>query len=242
MLKKLLLFLSLLIFSAQDGFSQKGFDKVARADSLYELHKYTESFLLFQEALEKDHVTSPAMLLKMAFIKEGLSDYSNALYYLNLYYLQTHNKRALRKMEEIAKEYSLSGYNYTDKEFFMNFFYRYYLQIVLMVVVITIAIFSYLVYKRKKLHVRPGMSVINLVIAIIILFFMVNFGRSYRAGIIVQHNAYLMEGPSSGSDLKEIVDKGHRVRILGHEDVWVRILWMEDVAYIRETQIREIGL
>ena len=231
-----------MLLLSHNGFSQKGFDKVVQADSLFDQHKYTESFQLYQEALEQNHVTSPAMLLKMAFIKEGLSDYSNALYYLNLYYLQTHNKRALRKMEEIAKEYSLFGYNYTDKEFFMNFFYRYYLQIVLFIAAFTFLIFSYLVYKKRKLHARPGMSIINLIIAIIVLFFILNFGRSYRAGIIVNQNAYLMEGPSSGSDLKEIVNKGHRVRILGHEDVWVKISWMDDVAYIRETQIREIEL
>jgi len=42
--------------------------------------------------------------------------------------------------------------------------------------------------------------------------------------------------------MKEIVDKGQRVRILGHEDVWVKISWMDEIAYIRETQIREIEL
>ena len=124
----------------------------------------------------------------------------------------------------------------------MNFFYRYYLQIVLGVMAITLLVFTYLVYKKRKLRDRPGMSVINLLITVILLFFMVNYGRSYRAGIIVKQDAYLMKGPSSGSDLKEIVDKGHRVRILGHEDVWVKIRWMDDIAYIRETQIREIGL
>ena len=241
MLRKLPIFLPVLLI-VHSSIAQKGLDKVAKADSLFNQQKYTESFQLYQEALEKDHITSPAMLLKMAFIKEGLSDYSNALYYLNLYYLQTHNKRALRKMEEIAKEYSLFGYNYTDKEFFLNFFYRYYYQIVMIVVVTTLLIFAYLVYKKRKLRVKPGMSVINLVIAIILLFFMVNFGRSYGAGIIVEQNSYLMKGPSSGADVKEIVDKGHRVRILGHEDVWVKIQWMDDIAYIRETQIREIRL
>ena len=241
MLRKLPIFLFVLGI-IHNSFAQKGAEKVTKADSLFLQQKYTESFQLYQDALENHHVSSPAMLLKMAFIKEGLSDYSNALYYLNLYYLQTQNKRALRKMEEIAQEYSLFGYNYTDKEFFLNFFYRYYYQIVLIVVVTTLLIFTYLVYKKRKLRINPGMSIVNLVIAIILLFVIVNFGRSYRAGIITEPNAYLMKGPSSGADVKEIVDKGHRVRIIGHEDVWVKIRWMDDIAYIRETQIREIRL
>ena len=233
-------FLSL--FSLQWVEAQKSFEYVKIADSLFARQMYTESFQYYQTALEKNHVASPAMLLKMAFIKEGLGDYSNALYYLNLYYLQTHNKRALRKMEDLANEYNLYGYHYTDKEFFLNIFYRYYFQLVMFVIVLAFLAFSYLVYKKRKLRMRPGMSVLNLVMMLIVLFFMVNYGRSYRAGIIIKQNAYLMQGPSSGADLKEIVNKGHRVRILGKEDVWVKIRWLDDVAYIRENQIREIEL
>jgi hypothetical protein len=51
------------------------------------------------------------MLLKMAFVKEGLGDYSNALYYLNLYYLKTYDKKVLKKMENLAERYhKLEGY------------------------------------------------------------------------------------------------------------------------------------
>ena len=242
MFKKLLFFIGLSLFTCHFTIAQNSFRNVKIADSLFSQQKYTESFNFYQTALMEDRVTSQAMLLKMAFIKEGLGDYSNALYYLNLYYLQTHNKKALRKMEDIAKEYSLYGYHYTDKEFFLNVFYRYYVQLVLLVSAMAFVLFAYFVYKRRKLHAKPLMSVIYLMITLIILLFMVNFGRSYQAGIIIKQNAYLMDGPSSGANLKEIVDKGHRVSILGREDVWIKIRWLEDVVYIRENQIREIGL
>ena len=42
------------------------------------------------------------MLLKMAYIQEGLNHVGQALYYLNLYYLASKDKSVLGKMEELA--------------------------------------------------------------------------------------------------------------------------------------------
>ncbi len=56
----------------------------------------------------------PAMLIKMAYIKEGLGDYTSALLYLDGYYKHTANKRAIAKMSELASENSLDGYEYSD--------------------------------------------------------------------------------------------------------------------------------
>ncbi|MGB3465691.1 MAG: hypothetical protein WBA74_10490, partial [Cyclobacteriaceae bacterium] len=55
-------------------------DRLTTADSLFQAKKYTESFELYEQIIVEDMAYSPAMLLKMAFIKEGLGDYSNALY------------------------------------------------------------------------------------------------------------------------------------------------------------------
>ena len=43
------------------------------------------------------------MLLKMAYIQEGLEQYPEALYYLNLYYNQNPSKKVLAKMETLAE-------------------------------------------------------------------------------------------------------------------------------------------
>ena len=70
-------------------------ETLAIADSLFEARKYTESFKIYQE-IHGQNQGSPSMLLKMAFIKEGLDDYPAALYYLNQYYLFTSNERQHR--------------------------------------------------------------------------------------------------------------------------------------------------
>ena len=232
---KLILILSLITVNAQDN--ARDLDV---ADSLFNERKYTQSFEIYDRIMKSENRTSPAMLLKMAYIKEGLGDYSNALYYLNLYYLQTHNKRALRKMEDVAKKYNLEGYKYTDVEFFMNVFYRYYSAIVYGLSGLVFILIGYMVYKKLRMKVNPGFSLFYLFIVVGLLFYVVNFGKRYQKGIIISPDTYLMDGPSSGAKLIAIADMGHRVHVLGKDDVWVKVEWEGSTAYIKENNILQI--
>lgn len=210
------------------------------ADSLFNLRKYTQSFEIYERIVNTGQETSPAMLLKMAYIKEGLGDFSSALYYLNLYYLQTHNKRALRKMEDLAKKYGLTGYDYTDVEFFMNVFYKYYSTIIYVLSAFCIILIGYMVFKKFRWKVNPGFSFFYLIFIIGLLFYVVNYGKKYQKGIIINPETYLMDGPSSGSKLVAIADIGHRVQVLGKEDVWVKIRWEGNPVYVKENNLLEI--
>ena len=232
---ELIIVLSLITVKAQDNARDLEF-----ADSLFNERKYTQSFEIYDRILKSENLTSPAMLLKMAYIKEGLGDYSNALYYLNLYYLQTHNKRALRKMEDLAKKYNLEGYKYTDVEFFMNVFYRYYSAIVYGLSGLVLILIGYMVFKKLRMKVNPGFSLFYLFITVGLLFYVVNFGKSYQKGIIISPDTYLMDGPSSGAKLIAIADIGHRVHVLGKDDVWVKVEWEGSTAYIKENNILQI--
>jgi tetratricopeptide (TPR) repeat protein len=214
--------------------------ELARADTLFNEKKYTQSFEIYQHLLRSERRASPAMLLKMAYIREGLGDYANALYYLNLYYLRTNNKRALRKMEDIAKKYDLQGYRFTDLEFFLNIFHRYYFTVVLSLSSLLVLLLSYMLYKKQRLHEKPGFSLFYTILTLLILFYVVNLGKSYHQGIIIHPDTYLMAGPSAGSKLIGIVDQGHRVKVKGKKDVWVKVEWEDQEAYIRENNLLQI--
>jgi len=207
------------------------------ADSLYEQKKYTESFGLYHSILEAHHHYTPQMLLKMAFIKEGLREYSQALYYLNMYYLHTTDKKALAKMEELAKTHRLEGYEYSDFEFFMMIYRKYSNQITYGLLAICIFLFAYIIRQKIKLQVRPTLSGIALTFLLAVLFYHINFSDDYKKGIIIGDNAYLMESPSSGADLAAIVEDGHRVDVVSQKDVWVEIKWKGDKVFIRENNI-----
>lgn len=238
--KNIILFVCTSLFIVNYVLAKDDSKDLAIADSLFNLQKYTQSFEIYDSIMRADNLTSPSMLLKMAYIKEGLGDYSNALYYLNLYYLRTHNKRALRKMEDLARKYNLEGYKYTDMEFFMNIFYRYYSSIVYGLSALVVLLLLYMLYVKLRLKVNPGYSLFYLIIIVGLLFYVVNFGKRYQKGIIINPEAYLMDGPSSGAKLIAIADIGHRVKILGKEDVWVKISWEGNPAYVKENNILQI--
>ncbi|MEL7002388.1 MAG: hypothetical protein AAFN93_06605 [Bacteroidota bacterium] len=133
------------------------------ADSLFRSQKYTESFELYDSLLNYSRVSSPSMLLKMAFIKEGLGDYSNAEYYLNLYYLRTSDRKALTKMEELASSNALNGYDFNDWEWVKTIFFKYfdYLSYFLLALAIMLlAIMYYQKFKVNDLSVAPGIFLV----------------------------------------------------------------------------------
>ena len=182
------------------------------------------------------------MLLKMAFIKEGLGDYTNALYFLNLYYLQTYNKRVLKKMENLAEQNQLAGYNYDDAEFFLNLYHQYQLQVDLLIFSLILLFFAYLVYLRrssKSLSLTPQIVLISI---LVLLFVANNFGRERTKAIVTTSNSYLMKGPSPGSDVIQVLAKGHRVEIKGQNDVWTKISWNDYDGYVKTFNLKPIKL
>lgn len=241
-LKLLILFLICFVTISFTGLSNAPKGKLLLADSLFQQKKYTQSFELYEDIYTNDQKASSAMLLKMAFIKEGLGDFTNALYYLNVYYLKSYDKRALKKMENLAEQNKLSGYNYDDVEFFLNLYHQYQLQIDLILLSLALLVFGVLSYQKrsnKQISRSSGISYVGL---LVVLLFINNFARERPQAIITTAEVYLMKGPSPGSDVVDKVTKGHRVDILGHDDVWVKISWNDQDAYIKSFDLKPVTL
>lgn len=224
------------------AFCNTPIEKMQLADSLFSEKKYTQAFELYEDIQNSDQKTSPAMLLKMAFIQEGLGDFSNALYYLNLYYLKTYNKKTLKKMENLAEQNKLSGYNYDDVEFFLNIYHQYRLHVDLFIIGLAFMFFGILYYQKRTQRVTSNVPGIAYGCLLIILLFINNYGREHTKALITTSNAHLMKGPSPGADVIDVIAKGHRVEILGKDDVWVKISWNDDEAFIKAINIRPIKL
>lgn len=210
------------------------------ADSLFEAKKYTESFMIYQSIFEIGDKASPAMLLKMAYIKEGLEDYGNALYYLNLYYIQTNNDKVLAKMKELAANNGISGYQYSEFELLVNYFHKYYYYILILIFVFSVLVFIIIVYQKIKKNKKATTPAIVYVFLLAIFFYMINFGKDNHQGIINTSHAYIMSGPSSGSDVIDILDQGHKVTIVERYDVWLKIKWNHQTAYTKAKNVKPI--
>ncbi|GGK56797.1 SH3 domain-containing protein [Rufibacter glacialis] len=210
---------------------------LSKADSLYNQHKYTQALGIYEQLLAEERVYSPQMLLKMAHIQEGLQQYTQSMHYLQLYYSKHPSRSVLRKMEEVGLQQHLSGYEYTDWNFFKTQFYKYYsqiLELLLVGAVITITLLVINWSKRKPIGARAK-SLFLMYMAF--LFYFANFLSLDQQGIIQNSNVPIMTAPSAGAGLVATVGTGHKVNITGEEDIWYRIEWEDQTAYIRKNNL-----
>ncbi|GAA0890371.1 hypothetical protein GCM10009122_00490 [Fulvivirga kasyanovii] len=238
---RILCTLLLLTFAGAIQAQDQTDEALLQADSLFLSKKYTESFDIYQHLLEKERLTSPAMLLKMGFIKEGLGDYTNALYYINLYYLQTADRKALDKMEELAKARDLQGYGYGDFDFFKTVFFKFFDTIVIVLLALALMLVAVMVYRKKKYNRKPVVAGVFAIITLALLFYTLNFGRDYHKAIITQSNTYIMDGPSAGAEVVAIVGKGHRLPVKGQKDIWTQTEWNGQTVFIKEDKLKKIS-
>lgn len=234
-----LLFLGI-FFSPKLALSQGVTERLNEADSLFNQRRFTQALEIYEEIAEVEQQASPAMMLRMAYIYEGLEDLSGALYYLDQYYKTTSNKKVLVKMQELADKNSLEGYETGDIDFILNFMRRFRFLLALVFVALGALILAMMLRKKKKHNVfSPGLTT-GLVLSLSAVFYLVNLAGSKEKAIISSANAYLMTGPSAGSSLVEVVGEGHKVEIIDQQDVWTKIKWRGATAYIRENQLNQL--
>ena len=231
----------LCLLASHSSLAQTSHFRLKTADSLFQAKRYTQSLTHYEEILRQRQYT-PAMLLKMAYVNEGLNEIGDAMYYLNLYFLATHDKSVLEKMDELAAKYDLQGYEITDSERFWSFYLENHLYISLALAALAILLLSIMYHTRMRLHTRPVTSGIFLFLLLLVLFVHEQYGSHRSRGIIAQGTTYLMEGPSAGASVVEIVGDGHRVDVLGKNDVWLKIRWDDDIAYVKEGALRPVRL
>ena len=234
-----ILIISVLFFSAVEGAQvENQAELLTQADSLFSSQKYTESFEIYERILEENKNASSQMLVKMAFIKEGLGDYSNALFFLNKYYHQTADKKAQSKMKELADEHELEGYAVTDYKLFKGIFSKHYVAINVMVFSIALFLVGVVIYRKFKSKSNATPYAILSVLLLLIFFWILNFQMKATQVIVMDDHAYLMSGPSGGSDLVDVVKKGHRLDVLTEEGIWTKVEWLGEEAYVRNSRIK----
>ncbi|WKN42095.1 SH3 domain-containing protein [Tunicatimonas pelagia] len=213
---------------------------ITEADSLYKLRQYTESFRLYEQLFYEKQQASPAMLLKMAFIQESLDEYSEALYYLNEYYQATSDELAIEKMRELSTEHQLRGYEYTDYDLFYNLLRKYRYFIIFGIIAILLVSLAYTAFRKSEHQSRFNGLRLGMLVAIGLLFYVTNYSVGPSLAIIMNDYVPIMNGPSSGADVVYITEKGHRVQVEGEDDVWAKIEWNGETAYIRQSNLRPI--
>ncbi len=205
------------------------------ADSLFYAKKYTTAFEQYDSAYQTG-VVSPSMLLKMAFIKEGLGDHTLALYYLNAYYKLTSNRATLTKMQELAAKNNLSGYEVEDRHFFLNALSKFDLEIQSVLAALILLLSAAIYRSKKRGEMAIGLPVIQLLLVGALLT--VSNGWFVPKQAIISTSTFLMTAPSAAAEPVTEVKKGHLVEIVGQSEAWVKIKWEGKDVYIRHAKIK----
>ncbi|WP_460880634.1 SH3 domain-containing protein [Pontibacter rugosus] len=213
---------------------------LAKADSLFLTQYYSEAFELYEQILEEEQYYSPQMLLKMAYIKEGLHDYTDAMYYLHMFYTKEPSRSTLKKMEELAQVHRLQGYEYSDLQFFKTQFSKYYMRLLeamLLIAVVTVTVVLILLRRGRRFD-KPFK--IGLTVYLLFILYYVNFLSLGEAGIIRNDHVAIMSAPSAGANWMATASQGHKVPITGEQDIWYEIKWKGEKAYIRKSNLLEL--
>lgn len=212
-------------------------DALANADSLFNEQKYTEAYEKY-DSLFQNNQASNAMLLKMAFIQDGLGNYSEALFYLDTYFQASADRSVIAKIEELAEANNLEGYGYDDTDYFQALVKKYKLYFILLLSAIMLLMLSY-VFRKTNQKERPMAAGVIQFIVVFLLFAIINFQASPEA-ILISNETLLRSGPSAGAEPIEKLQKGHKVKVLDKDEVWTQILWDGREVYVRNGKLRII--
>jgi tetratricopeptide (TPR) repeat protein len=242
LLKILISTIPLIITAIAPSYSQTFEYRLKTADSLYRAGRYTQSMDHYQEIF-KNKQYSPAMLLKMAYVEEALNNVGEAMYYLNLYFLATNDEAALEKMETLAGKYDLTGYQRSDADLIAASFYKNYrdeisLALASLVIFLFTMLFVLRVRRKRKAY---GLAVV-ITLVLVSLFVHVNISELTRQAIITGARTYIMDGPSPGAQLIQIVSDGHRVEVVGKDDVWLKIRWDGNIVFVKQNSLLPLEL
>jgi hypothetical protein len=228
---------SILFFSQSLCHAQN--EKIVRADSLFKAKQYTQSLELYQSVFN-DKKYTPAMLLRMAYINEGLGKVGATLYFLKLYHLATGDDHALKKTEELAAKFKLTGYEEDtsgkmQRGIITNAIW---IQAGLSLALLIIAIAIFFQQKQSR---RPWELQAAFILVVGVLFYFNNFSSS-ESGIVTSEKAYLMDGPSAGANVVSVIQEGTLLKLLSHEDVWLRVKWTDKEVYLKEKEVLKVAL
>ncbi|NVJ87595.1 MAG: hypothetical protein HWE15_14925 [Algoriphagus sp.] len=222
------------VFILQASYSQAFTPDLLKADSLFENRSYKEAMEIYVPNYQNG-LYSPAMLLKMAFIAEGIGDKEQATLYLGKYYDINPNPQIIEKIKNLTGQSSLSGYEVSDKDRFLLFLVEYKESILLVLSVALLISLGTTIWTKWKKNTRT--TYWPVVILVLVIFMVNNFLMEPRSGLVTHSPSYIVSKPTAGGEMLEMIEPGHRLKIRSSKDIWYEIEWKNRVAYIRKDQV-----
>lgn len=212
--------------------------QLIKADSLFNLNKYSESKVLYDSIFYKKNKYSNSMLLKMATIEENLGNYEKSIYYLELFQKNKNENKVLDKINNIVDNKNLNGFENSDKKIFINIYKKYRNNILALLLTLTSIIFivNLVRYFRKNV---VNFALPFFYISSFLSLLIINIKPPSDA-IVFKDYTFIMKEPSSGSDLYSILNKGDKLIVSKDLEVWYEIILNGEKRYVRKKNVRLI--
>lgn len=207
------------------------------ADSLFANEKYKEAERLYETQVA-DGYASPSMLLKLAYVSDAREDYTEALYYLDLYFKKSGDRLALGKIAEIAQERNLSGYQYTDVDYLFALYKKQESYFFMALLLLLFLLGLYMYQKIRRQEEKPQAALVVQCFTAVLFIFLLNFNPPQQA--IITGPSLLKSGPSAGAPSVRVIEEGHKVTVTDYSQVWSKIVWEEGEVYIRSSHLKMI--
>ncbi len=205
--------------------------QMEEADRAYKANRFDEALPIYRRLLEQERVTSPRMLSRLALIEETRGKVPQTLYYLNLLYTLTPDDAVRTRMESLARQYQLEGYDMDEWDFFRKLLRRFAPHLFgffCLGVAILVGILWYRRYRGKPLRLLPLAILLLLGLASAVL----NLNYRYGKAIVIEGKAALMEDPSAASHLQALVPAGTRLTVLGETEAWMRVVYKDKQGFV----------
>ena len=232
------IFRIIVILVTSSFFCENTYSSTQKADSLFNLKRYSESKILYDSIFYKENKYSNSMLLKMATIEESLDNYEKSIYYLELFQKNKNENKVLDKINDIVDDKNLNWFENSDKKIFINIYKKYISNILalLLTLISIIFIVNLVRYFRK--------NVINFIlpffyISSVLSLLIINIKPPSDA-IVFKDYTFIMKEPSSGSDLYSILNKGDKLIVSKDLEVWYEIILDGKKRYVRKKNVRLI--
>ncbi len=222
--------------SAQ-GIVSAGMNPIRRADSLFATGATAEAIPIYETAMATGQPATDAMLLKLAFAHEQLADVPKLLYYLEVYFDRHPSEAVLRKMNDIARANGLSGYETDDLNYFYLFYKQYGQYLVLLLLILGGYVTWVIVAKSWRNEATPTSQKWVTLFYLLGVWLFINLPEGYKSGIISRDRVLLRSAPSGAAPVVDVVGRGHKVNILGSQDIWLRVFWNNKLYYLRKDQV-----
>jgi hypothetical protein len=230
LLKKLALFFSYWLLISLPAAAQPGALKLQKADSAFVAGAYLPAFQLYRQVLRQHAVASPRMLLRMAYVQDGLGHYPAALYYLSMAHKRQPNLATWRKMVALARDRRLTGYPDTWRQDLHLLVQRYYYPGLQILLIGAVTGGMLLLLRRGRLS--RGWWVSYGTYLLLTGTYLLGLAPE-RVALVARPRAALMSGPSAGSSWLTTAAAGDRLLVQGRHDTWYRVQWQGQDAYIR---------